>query len=113
MANLTSTAPSTIKAGPWVDEDCSKSDPLPLADEFDDRPCARDLIQQHETIIREIGSKIQSDPYYDPHKHDDLWVLRFALTHKSNKKAAECAIRFMHYRQEHDLDKCDIREQIP
>lgn len=112
-ADITSTTPSTIQAGPWVDEDRTKSDPLPLADEFDDRPCVRDLIQQHETRIREIGSKIQSDPYYDPSKHDDLWILRFALTHKTNKKAAECAIRFMHYRQERNLDETDIRDQVP
>ncbi|KAI2503370.1 SEC14 cytosolic factor [Fragilaria crotonensis] len=113
MTTTTSTAPSSIKAGPWVDEDRSKSDPLPLADEFDDRPCVRDLIQQHETRIREIGSKIQSDPCFNPHKHDDLWILRFALSHKSNKKAADCAIQFMHYRHERNLDETDIRENVP
>ena len=113
MTTLTTTTPSSIKAGPWVDEDRSKSDPLPLVDEYDDRPCVRDLIQQHETRIRAIHSKIQSDPCYDPHKHDDLWILRFALSHKSDKKAAACAIQFMHYRRERNLDETDIRHHVP
>lgn len=113
MTINTATTPPTINAGPWVDEDRSKSYPLPLVGDFDDRPSVRDLILQHETRISALRSKIQSDPLYDAHKHDDLWLLRYALSHKSMDKAAACAVKFLKYRHDLKLDERDIRDHVP
>eukprot|EP00527_Entomoneis_sp_CCMP2396_P002675 CAMPEP_0198142836 /NCGR_PEP_ID=MMETSP1443-20131203/5520_1 /TAXON_ID=186043 /ORGANISM="Entomoneis sp., Strain CCMP2396" /LENGTH=486 /DNA_ID=CAMNT_0043805939 /DNA_START=86 /DNA_END=1546 /DNA_ORIENTATION=+ len=51
--------------------------------------------------------------YYDPVRHDELWILRYLLSQKTVPKAVEAATKFMQYRQELKLDDKDIRRAPP
>lgn len=86
------------------------ADPIAPVDANDARPSVKDLIEDHRKTICEIKSDLEKDPLYSPHKHDDLWILRFVLSHKSNSKVAtQAAKTTLLFRQEHKLDEEDIR----
>jgi CRAL/TRIO domain len=101
------------KAGPWVEEDRSQGEPLPLVSKEDCRPAVKDLIRTHQKMIGDITKKLQDDPLYDPIKHDDLWILRYVLSHKKVDKSVAAAKKFLLYRKEKDLDAKDIRALAP
>ena len=78
----------------------------------DPRPAVADLIEKHMSQIKDIGQLLQHDPLYDPNIQDDLWILRYFLSHKNVRKAADAAKATLQYRKEHNLDEVgDIREQ--
>ena len=109
MAN---TASSTW---PWLKE-CSTaiSDPIPPVNEHDDRPAVIPLITKHRSVIDQVRSELESDPLYNKNKHDDLWILRFVMSHKKKvKKVVKAAKYTLAFRQEHNLDAKDIRFTSP
>jgi hypothetical protein len=103
------------KAGPWVDEDRSTLEPLPPTTEFDKRPATRDLIALHKEKINKVRQILaaESPELYDPIKHDDLWIMRYILSHKTVPKASAAAKKFLLYRKERGLDDKDIRNDPP
>jgi hypothetical protein len=63
-------------------------DPIPLIDEHDKRPAVRDLLAQHSQAITLVRDLLAQDPYFIPAVHDDLWILRFVLTHASKASSS-------------------------
>ena len=64
-----------------------------------------DLIARHAAAIGGVKAAVSSDPLYNGERHDDLWLLRFVLSHKGNIKEATVAARHcLAYRKEHGLD---------
>ena len=87
---------------------------MPPVDEFDDRPLVKDLITSHRKCIDEVHLELKNDPLYDSNKHDDLWVLRFVLSHSMKVKASVKAAKYtLAFRKEHNLDAEDIRYKTP
>jgi len=74
----------------------------------DDRPLVRDLLLQHERGLEALRSLVVGEPLYSPTVHDDLWLLRFLLSHKDKVAvAARAAASCMRYRHENGLDVLD------
>lgn len=101
------------KAGLWVDEDRSQCDPLPPVNEHDKRPATRDLIRRHRHKITTFKERLSKHPLYDPIKHDDLWLLRYLLSHKTVDQALPAAQNFLQYRKDLKLDDVDLRHAPP
>lgn len=100
---------------PWM-----KGRPLAVADPIDpvcpedERPAVRDLIDMHRTAIDKIAEKLGESKHFDPTKHDDLWILRYLISHKGKHSSAlDAALRTLEYRAENNLDSQDIREFPP
>ena len=90
------------------------ADPIPLVNEYDDRVSVKALIDDNRTIIDDVRKELEVDPLYNAGKHDDLWILRFLLSHKKNKKdALKAAKATLVFRREHKLDEEDIRSFPP
>lgn len=89
------------------------ADPIDPVCPEDDRPAVKDLIQQHSTKIDKVKEGLQDHPLYDANKHDDLWILRFWLSHKKSKAAIDAAKHTLEFRKTHDLDSKDIRDLPP
>ena len=98
------------------------ADPIEPVDKLDKRPAVKDLIQEHRSAIDAVAKELKSDALFDPSKHDDLWILRFVLSHcKSKKKttdktlakAAAAAKATLVFRKEHKLDDEDLRAHVP
>eukprot|EP00545_Synedropsis_sp_CCMP1620_P007905 CAMPEP_0119011352 /NCGR_PEP_ID=MMETSP1176-20130426/5615_1 /TAXON_ID=265551 /ORGANISM="Synedropsis recta cf, Strain CCMP1620" /LENGTH=229 /DNA_ID=CAMNT_0006964163 /DNA_START=129 /DNA_END=815 /DNA_ORIENTATION=+ len=83
-------------------------DPVATAD---DRPVVLDLIEKNKKQIGEIREELKKDPLYIPKKHDELWIVRFFLSHKKVKPAVRAAKYTLQFRKEHNLDAVDIRGQ--
>ena len=80
----------------------------------DVRPSVKDLIQDHRTAIDELTRLVADHPLYEPQKHDDLFVLRYVLSHKKKMKAAVKALKHtLEFRAKHKLDEKDIRDTLP
>ncbi|CAB9498710.1 expressed unknown protein [Seminavis robusta] len=89
------------------------ADPIdPICPE-DERPSVKELIVKHSEKIAKIKAALADDPLYDPSKHDDLWILRFWLSHKKSKSAIEAAKYTLEFRKKHNLDELDIRDLPP
>ena len=100
---------------PWMKGiDCSIVDPpiAPTCPE-DIRPAVKELIAKHATKIAKIKSGLVDDPLYDETKHDDLWVLRFWMSHKKTKSAIDAAKKTFQFRAKYRLDEQDIRRIPP
>lgn len=77
----------------------------------DDRPAVNDLIAAHRSSIDALKDALAAadEPLYRPLKHDDLWLLRFVLSHKkSTKKALKAARHALEFRKQHRLDEKDM-----
>lgn len=89
-------------------------------DPHDDRPFVKDLVLEHKTKIEDVRKKILSDevckPLFEKHfeRYDDLWILRFVLTHKGKvKDATKAALKTIKFREEQNLNELgDIRHLI-
>ena len=82
----------------------------------DDRPAVRDLIAANRSSIDALKDALAAadEPLYRPLKHDDLWLVRFVLSHKKNtKKALKAARHALEFRKQHRLDEKDIRPYPP
>ena len=86
-----------------------------------DRPSVKKLIQEHGEEIARVHQELEKEEFYDSNKHDDLWVLRFLLSHKKHTKVAvKAAKHTLQFRAEQKLDELDIYycpinsgEQVP
>jgi hypothetical protein len=91
--------------------------------EGDRRPDVRELIATHRSAIDKLAEALRNSDdednaaikdLYQPSKHDDLWILRFVLSHKGKHAASLKAIRHtLAYRQLHGWDERDIRYFVP
>eukprot|EP00980_Cylindrotheca_fusiformis_P015518 scaffold4412_cov91-Cylindrotheca_fusiformis.AAC.1 len=82
----------------------------------DDRPSVSELIKEHADKINQVRIELKEtmEPLYDPSKHDDLWILRFLLSHKlKTKRAIKAAKHTLDFRKEYHLDEQDIRHYPP
>jgi hypothetical protein len=99
---------------PWMQGvDCAIADPIEPVDSDDERPSVKALIAENRESIDRIHNELSADPLYEADKHDDLWALRFILTHKKVKAAAKAAKATLIFRREHRLDDQDIRAHSP
>lgn len=90
------------------------ADPMEPMNEFDDRVAVKALIDQHREKIDKTKAGLRNNTLYDPTKHDDLWILRFLLSHKfRSTKAIRAAEHTLAFRSEHKLDDADIRPYAP
>lgn len=101
---------------PWLKECGSKIMDPPIApvNEHDVRVNVNDLIKEYQPKIDLVRNELVLDPLYNKNKHDDLWILRFLLSHKQKVKEAVKAAKFtLAFRKEHSLDASDIRYTTP
>ena len=83
--------------------------PIPPASPEDARPSVRDLLAQHASAVEAVREPLSADPLYRPELHDDLWILRFCLSHKKVSDALAAARGALLYRHKHNLDAEDVR----
>lgn len=88
------------------------ADPVDNADD-DMRPSVKALILQHRDKINKIKAQLEGHALYDANKHDDLWILRFWLSHKKTTKAVAAAKHTLSFRERFQLDSKDIRAIPP
>jgi len=90
-------------------------------DPHDDRPFVKDLLHEHAKAIADVRKNILSDQaiiekplLWDPKRYDDLWILRFLLSHKGKvKSASSAALRTIQFREEFKLNQAgDLRHII-
>ena len=100
---------------PWMKGvEIAIADPIPLVNELDERPSVKELIDKHRTQIDSVAQRLQDDPLYDNTRHDDLWILRFVLSHKKKIGPAVKAAKYtLKFRVEHKLDAEDLRPYPP
>lgn len=96
----------------------------------DPRPLVKDLICEHRDLIDEMVLSLSNNTnssdditsqspttaslFDHAHKHDDLWCLRFLLSHKKNLNNAIAAARTtLKFRSKYHLDEADLRESAP
>lgn len=111
---------NTDKTWIWLkDLDSNLADPpLPPLDDKDPRPLVKDLLAKYRKEVDHVIEGLKDDPLYVPTKHDDLWVLRFVMSHKGSfKKSVKAALKAakhtLLFRKEHKLDERDIRYLTP
>ena len=85
----------------------------------DERPLVKDLLEKHKASIEDVRQRIKSDetvgkPLWDPERYDDIWILRYILSHKGDKNsAAKAALKTMKIRDEMNMNELgDIRHRI-
>jgi len=96
---------------PWMKGiEVALADPIPPTGDKDDRPSVKQLIEDHRALIDEVKAEIEQELLYDPAKHDDLWFLRFLISHKKKtNKAVKAAKHTLQFRADLKLDDRDIR----
>lgn len=97
---------------------CTKESPNSSTLE-DGRPLVKDLLKEHATSIEKVRQEILSDEVvgkalWDPKKYDDIWILRYVLSHGGNTKhASKAALKTMKFRHEWKMnEKGDLRRFI-
>lgn len=97
---------------PWL-ADLNQVTPLKAiepVDEYDIRESIPELLNEHSANIELVKQALKEDPLYEPFKHDEIWILRFLLSHKQKvKKAAKAARHALAFRKKHGLDEKDLR----
>jgi hypothetical protein len=106
---------STSSTWPWLEgRGVTIADPIPPVTARDDRPSVKDLIAEYRSLIDQVRDELHSDPLFNASKHDDLWILRFLLSHKKKiKLSVKAAKSTLAFRDEHQLDAKDIRYLSP
>jgi len=89
---------------------------------YDDRPFISDLLTKHSVAIKSVQDIIQTDDVaqgicnkaINSERYDDIWILRFVLSHKGNvKSASKSALKTIHFREEKKLNEMgDMRHRI-
>ena len=101
-----------VRGWPWM-KGCPVAfadPPIPPIDAHDDRPAVKDIIEEHRDLIDKVMGKLQDDPLFDPTKHDDLWIVRFLLSHKKKiKHSVKAAKHTLQFRADLKLDERDMR----
>mmetsp|Transcript_3022 Transcript_3022/g.7100 ORF Transcript_3022/g.7100 Transcript_3022/m.7100 type:complete len:314 (+) Transcript_3022:44-985(+) len=78
------------------------------------RPLISDLLAENRNLINDLQAELSKDDLYDQDKHDDLWMLRFLLSHKKDLcKALSAAKETLEFRKKYKLDEKDIRSVLP
>lgn len=70
----------------------------------DHRPLVKDLLDKHSATVNAVKANVQGHPLYDANRYDDLWILRFVLSNKTESKATKAAISTMKYREERGIN---------
>lgn len=84
-----------------------------MEEENDDRPLVKDLLEQHASKLAELRAILEKEDSYSKEHYDNIWMLRFLLSHKKASKASAAAIRTMKFRQERKLNELgDIRNKL-
>lgn len=82
--------------------------PVPPVASDDDRPAICDLLKTHAKDVESVRTIVsKNNPLYNTKYHDDLWILRFLLSHRKPAKAAKAALGCMAYRSKHGLDELE------
>mmetsp|Transcript_30733 Transcript_30733/g.56958 ORF Transcript_30733/g.56958 Transcript_30733/m.56958 type:complete len:314 (-) Transcript_30733:97-1038(-) len=82
-------------------------------DSHDERLFVKDLLEEHSSDIGTVRAAIQTHPLYDSSRYDDIWILRFVLSHKNDVDAASrAAMATMEFREAHNLNEKDLRGKI-
>jgi len=101
----------------------SNSDAARLPDN-DNRPFIKDLLAKHSAAVEGVRNAIQSDENKickdlynhsdNANRYDDIWILRFVLSHKGNvTSASKAALATIRFRDEKKLNELgDIRHRI-
>jgi len=94
--------------------DVAIADPIDPVDEYDKRPSVKELISTHKIKIDKLKDRIMEESidgtFQYPSKHDDLWLLRFLLSHNmKSKNAIKAALHTLQFRKDHNLDTYDFR----
>lgn len=94
--------------------------PITPVTSWDIRPAVSDLLLEHADSIQKMRSILEGEPMFVPQLHDDLFLLRFWLSHASKRnpaksitRAADAARVTIKYRAHHGLDDVDIRHDWP
>ena len=74
------------------------ADPIYPVDAHDVCPSVKDLLKEHGTKIDKIRDALVEDLFYDPAKHNYLWMLRFALSHKKSRNTIAAAKHTQQFR---------------
>jgi len=70
-----------------------------------------DLLVEKRALVEALREALTGFEYFDPKKHDDLWLLRFILSHKGVvEKAAYAARTALEYRAARGID--DITKTV-
>jgi CRAL/TRIO domain len=93
--------------------DTAVADPIEPVCPEDDRPSVKELIKEHTEKITKIRTGLIDHPLYDSNKHDDLWIMRFYMSHKKIQPAIDAAKYTLELRKEYNLDEIDIRSIPP
>ncbi len=99
----------------------SSSEPLKQSP-HDVRPVIKDLLKKHEKEITAVHENIKNDKAsqdilkkaINVGRYDNIWILRYVLSHKKNIKAAsKAAIATIHFRETMKLNELgDIRNKL-
>jgi len=86
----------------------------PTTTENTNRPLVSDLMEKHSSKIQKVREKIQNHEFYFADLYDDIWILRFILSHKGAvDKAVKAAKHTMEFRHKYKLNEVgDIRAKI-
>lgn len=87
-----------------------------VATKDDPRPLVSDLLKKHAKVIADCQEAIKEDPLYKANveRYDDIFVLRYVMTHKNKAKPATAAIiKTMQFRNEKKLNEMgDVRHRL-
>jgi len=93
-----------------------------LVNSHDDRPLIADLLVTHFVAIVSIRERINANDIgkelfhkgCNSERYDDIWILRFVLSHRCNvKSATKAALKTMIFREEKKLNEVgDLRYKI-
>ena len=79
--------------------------PIQPVTQEDDRPDICDLIEKHLHDINAVRKLIVKDPLFNSTLYDELWILRFIMSHKNPVQAAKAAKKAMQIREEYKLNE--------
>ncbi len=95
---------------------------MTASDSNDDRPFIKDLLEKHSKAIASVKEIILADEtgkeIYNkgdnPKRYDEIWTLRYLLSHKDNvKSSAKAALETIKFREEHKMNELgDIRYKL-
>jgi len=79
----------------------------------DNRPLVKDLLEEHAPKLAKLRTILEKEESYSKEHYDDLWMLRFLLSHKKVSKASAAAISTMNYRKERKINELgDVRHKL-
>jgi len=84
---------------------------------IDTRPLISDLLKDNASVIESVKKILKTEPLYQDNvtRYDDIWILRYVLSHKKkSESAAKAALKTMQFREKYKLNELgDIRYKLP